>query len=351
MSEEVILSVKNLSVTFDTEEGIVEAVKEVNFDVYQGKTLCIVGESGCGKSVSAYAIMGLIPMPPGKIESGEILLRNEDLLKKSHKEFHRHCGKDIAMIFQEPMTALNPVLKIGHQIEEMLKIHFSMSKEERHDRVIELLKKVGIASPEEKYHSYPHQMSGGQRQRVVIAIALACNPALLIADEPTTALDVTIQAQILDLLTTLKESQNMSLMLITHDLAVVAEIADEVVVMYAGSVVESGTVETIFNSPQHPYTKALLNTLPIIGENKKLEAISGTVPRLIGLGEGCRFANRCPLVQDVCRTITPTLDFYTETNGTETHRVRCHLANTKKASTKNHGTKKADIKKTGTTNG
>ena len=343
MNEEITLSVKNLCVTFDTEEGIVEAVQEVSFDVYQGKTLCIVGESGCGKSVSAYAIMGLIPMPPGKIESGEILLRNEDLLKKSKNEFHRHCGKDIAMIFQEPMTALNPVVKIGHQIEEMLKIHFSMTKQERKDRVIELLKKVGIASPEEKYHSYPHQMSGGQRQRVVIAIALACNPSILIADEPTTALDVTIQAQILDLLNTLKTSQNMSLMLITHDLAVVAEVADEVVVMYAGSVVESGDVYTIFNNPQHPYTKALLNTLPIIGENKKLEAISGFVPRLIGLGEGCRFANRCPLAQEICRTRTPTLDDYTLDDCIGAHRVRCHLVDTE--------TQKAPHQAIGNTNG
>lgn len=343
MNDEIILSVKKLYVTFDTEEGIVEAVKDVSFDVYQGKTLCIVGESGCGKSVSAYAIMGLIPMPPGKIESGKILLRNEDLLKKSKNEFHRHCGKDIAMIFQEPMTALNPVIKIGHQIEEMLKIHFSMSTIERKNRVIDLLKKVGIASPEEKYHSYPHQMSGGQRQRVVIAIALACNPSILIADEPTTALDVTIQAQILELLTTLKESQDMSLMLITHDLAVVAEVADEVIVMYAGSVVESGDVYTIFNSPQHPYTKALLNTIPVIGENKKLEAISGFVPRLIDLGEGCRFANRCPLAQEICKTITPTLDNYSETQ-----RVRCHLVDTEHKKSENQ---KADNQRKGTENG
>ena len=310
---EPTLEVRNLSIEFDTEEGLVEAVSGLNYEVALGETLCIVGESGCGKSVSSYGIMRLVPSPPGRIRSGSALLRTkenqiEDLLAASEKQLRRLRGKELAMIFQEPMTALNPVVSVGAQIDESLRLHTQMNRAARRKRAIHLLREVELPDPERCYGRYPHELSGGQRQRVLIAIALACEPRLLIADEPTTALDVTVQAQILDLLRKLQQRHQMSIILITHDLAVVAEVADRVAVMYAGSIVETGSVEQIFEHPRHPYTKALLDSLPSLGDNDRvLKAIEGRVPKLIGLGAACRFANRCAYAQPKCHSEKPEL--------------------------------------------
>ena len=313
MRAEPTLKVQNLSIEFDTEEGLVEAVADVSYEVAPGETLCIVGESGCGKSVSSYGIMRLVPAPPGRIRSGCALLRTkdnrvEDLLAASEKQLCRLRGKELAMIFQEPMTALNPVVSVGAQIDESLRLHSQMGRAARRKRAIHLLREVELPDPERCYGRYPHELSGGQRQRVLIAIALACEPGLLIADEPTTALDVTVQAQILDLLRNLQQRRRMSIVLITHDLAVVAEVADRVAVMYAGSIVETGSVEQIFERPRHPYTKALLDSLPSLGDNRRvLKAIEGRVPKLIGLRAACRFANRCAYAQPQCRSQKPEL--------------------------------------------
>ena len=277
---------KNLHTWFYTDAGIVKAVNGVDFEIRKGETVCVVGESGCGKSVTSLSLMHLVQSPPGKIVDGEILMDGRDLLKLSKSEMEHVNGKDVAMIFQEPMTSLNPVLKVGHQIMESILFHTDATKEEARAKALEMIKLVGIPRAEEIMECYPHELSGGMRQRIMIAMALVCNPKLLIADEPTTALDVTIQAQIMDLMRKLKEEMDMSIMLITHDLGVVAEMADYVVVMYAGNVVEKGKVLDIFQNPMHPYTIGLLKSKPIIGKtnhNERLYSIPGQVPNPINM--------------------------------------------------------------------
>ena len=309
-----ILEVRNLETTFTTERGRVKAVDNVSFDLYEGKTLGIVGESGCGKSVTSLSIMRLIPDPPGRITRGEILYKGRDLLKLDAGAMRKIRGNEISMIFQEPMTSLNPVFTIGNQIVEAIRLHQDLSKGDAVNKAIEMLKLVGIPAPDKRVKDYPHQLSGGMRQRVMIAMALSCNPKILIADEPTTALDVTIQAQILDLLRDLQQKTGLALMLITHDLGVVAEMANEVAVMYAGTVVERAPVLEIFKSPKHPYTQGLLNSIPVLfkdptGKMKKsrLEPIPGIVPSLLELPAGCRFQERCGFVAQECKGVEPEL--------------------------------------------
>jgi oligopeptide/dipeptide ABC transporter ATP-binding protein len=308
-----LLAVNDLRTHFFTREGAVRAVDGVSFSVDKGKTLGIVGESGSGKSVTALSIMGLIPKPPAKIVSGEILFDGRDLTTLSDKRLEDVRGREIAMIFQDPMTSLNPTLKIGLQITEVLDRHYGMSKDEAKRRAIDLLEEVQIPRAAERLDDYPHRFSGGMRQRVMIAIALACNPKLLIADEPTTALDVTVQAQVLDLLEDLREEHDMALVIITHDMGVVAEVADEVAVMYAGQIVEQASGQDLFDRPEHPYTEALLGALPELeGENVRegrLVAIPGRPPDLIDPPEACRFGPRCPFAgtQDTCTTVEPEL--------------------------------------------
>jgi oligopeptide/dipeptide ABC transporter ATP-binding protein len=291
-----LLEVRDLVTAFDTDAGQVTAVDGVSFTVEKGKTLGIVGESGCGKSVTALSIIRLLPQPMGKLLGGRILLNGKDLAKVSHEEMHKVRGGQIGMIFQEPLTALNPVHRIGRQISEVFLLHMDISKKEAWDRSIEILQKVGIPSPEVRATEYPHQLSGGMRQRVVIAMALACKPSLVIADEPTTALDVTIQAQILDLMKSLQAEMGMSIIMITHDLGVIAETCDDVVVMYAGRVAEKGSVTDIFNRPGHLYTKGLLDSIPRLDNVPKtrLQTIRGYVPGLLELPVGARFALRSP---------------------------------------------------------
>ncbi|HLT21528.1 MAG TPA: ABC transporter ATP-binding protein [Thermomicrobiales bacterium] len=306
-----VLEVKNLKTQFFTRAGIVYAVDGVSMYINEGETLGIVGESGCGKSVTATSIMRLIPSPPGKIVEGEILLDRgngpENLLDFSEREMRSVRGNAIAMIFQDPMTSLNPVYTIGDQLTEPLILHLGMSKREAEERAIDLLKRVGIPGAEERIHAYPHQFSGGMRQRVMIAMALSCNPQLLIADEPTTALDVTIQAQILDLMLQLNREVGTAIMLITHDLGVVAEVCERVNVMYAGQIVETGAAERIFAEPQHPYTIGLLNSVPQLGENVKRELvpIPGLPPDLLEPPIGCRFRPRCRFRQEKCEESPP----------------------------------------------
>ncbi|WP_413289095.1 ABC transporter ATP-binding protein [Bdellovibrio sp. HCB337] len=308
---ETLLEVKNLKTRFNTDDGTFYAVDDVSFVVKKGQTLGIVGESGCGKSVTSLSVMRLI-QAPGKIESGEISYKGKNLLKSSEEEMRHIRGNEIAMIFQEPMTSLNPVYTCGNQIGEAIALHFpKLTKAEVKERAIEMLRKVGIPAPEKRYDEYPHQLSGGMRQRVMIAMAISCNPELLIADEPTTALDVTIQAQILDLMRKLQKDFNAGMILITHDLGVVAEMCQEVVVMYAGKVVEYGTVEDIFYRPKHPYTRGLLDSIPHFETGHKLEelkTIKGMVPSLLSLPKGCRFQDRCPNVQNDCRQQEPKLE-------------------------------------------
>ncbi len=304
-----MLEINDLRTYFYTLEGIVPAVDGVSFNIEKGETLCVVGESGCGKSVTAMSILKLIPTPPGKYVSGEILFNEEDLLEKSESEMRKIRGNDIAMIFQEPMTSLNPVYTVGNQIAESIILHQGLNKNEAKKKAVEMLRKVGIPLPEKRVREYPHQLSGGMRQRVMIAMALSCNPTLLIADEPTTALDVTIQAQILHLMRNLKKEYNSSILFITHDLGVVAEMADKVIVMYAGKIVEQGKVEDIFNNPQHPYTIGLLNSIPkLTGKRKEqLHVIKGNVPTFYNLPEGCRFSSRCEYVKEKCLIEEPKL--------------------------------------------
>ena len=305
-----LLSIKNLSTHFHTEQGLVKAVQDVSFDIPKGKTLAVVGESGCGKSVTALSIMRLIPWPPGKIVEGEILFDGESLLHASEDRMRHIRGNDIAMIFQEPMTSLNPVFTVGNQIIEVVKLHQKKSGHEALEIAVEMMRKVGIADPERRVGEYPHQMSGGMRQRVMIAMALCCGPELLIADEPTTALDVTIQAQILELLRDLQRQEGMSIMMITHDLGVVAENADEVVVMYASRVAEKAAAEELFAKPLHPYTRGLLKSLPKLGEKKeRLDVIGGSVPNPLHFPAGCKFHPRCPVGchDPKCQTQEPPL--------------------------------------------
>jgi oligopeptide/dipeptide ABC transporter ATP-binding protein len=305
-----LLSIKNLSTHFYTEQGLVKAVQDVSFDIPAGKTLAVVGESGCGKSVTALSVMRLIPYPPGKIAAGQIIFEGESLLDASESRMRHIRGNDIAMIFQEPMTSLNPVFTVGNQIIEAVKMHQKKSGAESREIAVQMMQKVGIADPERRVDEYPHQMSGGMRQRAMIAMALCCWPKLLIADEPTTALDVTIQAQILELLRELQSQNDMSIMMITHDLGVVAENADDIVVMYASRVVETASVGDLFDQPQHPYTQGLLKSLPRLGERKeRLDVIAGTVPNPVNFPSGCKFHPRCPVGQDNkrCQTEEPPL--------------------------------------------
>ncbi|MBL7716026.1 MAG: ABC transporter ATP-binding protein [Bdellovibrionales bacterium] len=318
------LSVQGLKTSFYTEDGEVKAVDDVSFDLMPGKTLGIVGESGCGKSVTSLSIMRLIPDPPGKIVAGKILYQGRDLLQLPTEQMRGIRGNEISMIFQEPMTALNPVFTIGNQISESIELHQKLSKKDARDKSIEMLKLVGIPSPERRIDDYPHQLSGGMRQRVMIAMALSCEPKVLIADEPTTALDVTIQAQILDLLRGLQQKTGLSIILITHDLGVVAEMADDVMVMYAGRTVEQGQVKDIFANPRHPYTLGLLNSIPKMDagtakQKSRLEAIPGIVPNLLHLPHGCRFQERCKYVADECKTREPDL----RKASRESHLIRC----------------------------
>jgi oligopeptide/dipeptide ABC transporter ATP-binding protein len=288
-----LLEVKGLKTYFYTEDGVVRAVDGVNFDVYPGEVLGIVGESGCGKSVTSLSIMRLISRP-GKIDAGEILLDGENLLDLSEEEMSKVRGNRISMIFQQPQTALNPVFKIGDQLAEVLNVHQDMGKDAGWRRAVALLKMVGVPDPERRAEAYPHELSGGMAQRVMIAMALACVPEVLIADEPTTALDVTIQAQILDLMRDMRREMGTSVILITHDLGVVAEMAERVAVMYAGEIVEQAEVNTLFDEPLHPYTQGLMGSIPVLGEIKdKLDVIPGSVPNLVNLPPGCRFAPRC----------------------------------------------------------
>ena len=294
MSEKKLIQIKNLKTYFYTEAGVAKAVDDVSFDINKGEILGIVGESGSGKSVTSLSINRLIPNPPGEIVGGEIIYKGKNLLDLNHQEMRNYRGKDIAMIFQEPMTSLNPVFKIDTQLNEVLIKHEGYSWEKANEKSIEMLKAVGIPDPEKRMKEYPHQFSGGMRQRVMIAIALQCNPALLIADEPTTALDVTIQAQILDLMINLKNNNSDSaILLITHDLAVVAETCDKVIVMYGGQIQEIADVNTLFNNPFHPYTKALMASIPDIHKKeKRLYALKGMVPSILEMGDGCKFCNR-----------------------------------------------------------
>ena len=304
---EKILEVQDLAVEFKTDRGRVRALDGVQFDVWKGKTLGIVGESGSGKSVSALSIMRLIPNPPGEIIQGKILYRGNDLLELPWENMRALRGNKISMIFQEPMTALNPVFTVGNQIEETFKLHKKgLSRSLRREKAIEFLHLVGIPSPETRVDEYPHQMSGGMRQRVAIAMSLACNPEILIADEPTTALDVTIQAQILDLMRKLQKDLGMGIIMITHDLGVIAETCDYVAVMYCGRIVETADVHTLFKNPRHPYTQGLLNSIPSLkrgvdGKVARLVAIEGMVPSLFELPEGCNFQDRCNRVTEECR--------------------------------------------------
>jgi len=299
-----LLTIRNLHTYFFSDEGVAKAVDGVDLEVKEGGTLGVVGESGCGKSVTALSVMRLIPDPPGKITQGEILFGGTNLLALSEAEMRKIRGRSISMIFQEPMTSLNPVFQIGDQISEVLRLHEGMSRKEAWDRSVEMLKMVGIPSPERRVQEYPHQLSGGMRQRAMIAMALACSPKLMIADEPTTALDVTIQAQILELMNRLQKDKGMSVILITHNLGVIAETAQKVAVMYAGRIVEYTEVKPIFGNPMHPYTQGLLKSIPRLDEaharKARLEAIPGLVPSLLELPPGCKFSNRCKYVFEKC---------------------------------------------------
>ncbi|MGQ9646605.1 MAG: ABC transporter ATP-binding protein [Thermodesulfobacteriota bacterium] len=312
MNDQAILEIKDLRTYFFTYEGVAKAVDGVSFQLTKGESLGVVGESGCGKSVTALSVLRLIPIPPGKIVSGEILFKEDNLLEFGEDQMRKIRGNRISMIFQEPMTSLNPVFTVGNQIQETLKLHQGLSKKEALEKSIEMLRLVNIASPERCVARYPHELSGGMRQRVMIAMALACNPEILIADEPTTALDVTIQAQILDLMNKLKEELGMAIILITHNLGVIAETVRRVIVMYAGKIVEEAETKTLFGSPQHPYTMGLLKSIPILGDKirrgkVRLNEIPGVVPSLYDLPQGCKFSTRCPSVMDICKEKEPGL--------------------------------------------
>jgi oligopeptide/dipeptide ABC transporter ATP-binding protein len=317
-----LLEVRGLATVFDTDAGEVRAVDGVDFSVERGRTLGIVGESGCGKSVTALSIMGLVPRPPGRIVAGEVLFEGEDLLKLTPARLRELRGARLSMIFQEPMTSLNPAFSVGDQVAEALLRHGSRSRKEANAQAIEMLRRVRIPSPERRARDYPHQLSGGMRQRVMIAMALACNPQLLIADEPSTALDVTIQAQILELMRALRSELGTAIVLITHDLGVIAELADDVIVMYAGQIVERCAAAALFAEPHHPYTIGLLGSIPRLDlEQRRLSAIEGTVPDAAAMPTGCRFHARCPFAVERCLKETPPL-----TEITAKHFVSCWRA-------------------------
>ncbi|MFC3025055.1 ABC transporter ATP-binding protein [Vibrio zhugei] len=324
-----LLSVKNLAVEFNTDKGVARAINGISFDVMPGETLAIVGESGCGKSVSSLAVMGLIPSPPGNIVEGSIRFKGRELIGLNDKAYRSLRGNDISMIFQEPMTALNPVLKISTQMVDVIRNHNDLSKKDAKQRAIDMLRTVGIPAPEKRVNEYPHQLSGGMRQRVMIAMALSCHPSLLLADEPTTALDVTIQAQVMQEMVRLKDEMDMSMVLVTHDLGVVAESCDRVVVMYCGEVIEQGTVRELFARPKHPYTHGLLRSIPVVRDKKirRLPTVEGVVPDLFNLPNGCRFADRCPHATDICHHDSPSLESVAtldeHSHGQFGHQVAC----------------------------
>ena len=319
LSKEKLIDVSNLKTHFFTEEGVVKAVDGVDFEIYPGETIGIVGESGCGKSVTSLSIMRLVESPPGRIVDGSIMFEGEDIVKKKQKEMRKIRGNDISMIFQEPMTSLNPVYTVGDQISEAILLHKNVNKKEARKQAVDMLRKVGIPLPEQRVDEYPHQLSGGMRQRVMIAMALSCDPKLLIADEPTTALDVTIQAQILDLMNDLKERFGMAIMMITHDLGVIAEVADRIAVMYAGKVVEYTDAVSLFKDPKHPYTWGLMHSIPRLDKSvEKLYAIPGMVPSPLDFPEGCKYNTRCELADEKCMAEEPPLEEIEDG-----HEVRC----------------------------
>ena len=321
MEKKALLQVENLNTSFKTPDGVVPAVTGVSFDIMPGESVALVGESGSGKSVTSLSILRLLAMPPAVIEADGIRFGETDLLALNDKEMRQVRGNEISMIFQEPMTSLNPILTVGFQIAEVLRLHLGMNKDEANRAAVEMLKKVGIPDAEKRAKEYPHQMSGGMRQRVMIAIALACNPRLLIADEPTTALDVTIQAQILELISDLQKERGMAMLLITHNLGIVAQMADRVMVMYAGQIVESIGVDGVFTHPWHPYTHGLLHSIPSAERKvKRLNVIQGVVPNPMFYPEGCRFSPRCPYAQEGCVCEQPQLR-----EVEPGHWVRCHF--------------------------
>ncbi|MFI6145067.1 ABC transporter ATP-binding protein [Streptomyces sp. NPDC051109] len=313
-----LLEVRDLHVEFHTRDGVAKAVNGVNYSVSAGETLAVLGESGSGKSVTAQAIMGILDMPPGKIPQGEILFRGQDMLKMSFEERRKLRGRKIAMIFQDALSSLNPVLTVGYQLGEMFRVHQGLSKKEARLKAIELMDKVKIPAAKERVDDYPHHFSGGMRQRIMIAMAIALEPDLIIADEPTTALDVTVQAQVMDLLAELQRELNMGLILITHDLGVVADVADKIAVMYAGRIVETAPVHEIYKRPAHPYTRGLLDSIPRLDQKgQDLFAIKGLPPNLLRLPTGCSFNPRCTVAQDICRTDVPLLQVVSEQDGSE----------------------------------
>ncbi len=321
MNQTPLVDIQHLKTYFFVRDQVARAVDNVSLEIGAGETLGLVGESGCGKSVTAHSIMRLIPEPPGKIVDGSILFEDQDIVTLSEKQMRQIRGNKISMIFQEPMTSLNPVFTVGDQVAEVIQLHKRISKSDLRDRVIEMFRLVGIPEAAARMDEFPHQMSGGMRQRVMIAMALACNPRLMIADEPTTALDVTIQAQILDLMNNLKSETGAAILFITHDLGVIAEMAQKVAVMYAGRIVEHTDVKRLFSHPEHPYTIGLMESIPVFGKNiekERLKTIKGTVPSLFNLPEGCSFSNRCPDAFDDCRKTTP--GFYATSDN---HFVRC----------------------------
>ncbi|WRP07598.1 ABC transporter ATP-binding protein [Rossellomorea aquimaris] len=326
MRKNVVLEVKNLKTHFTSKKGVTKAVDGIDFVLHEGETLGIVGESGCGKSMTSLSILRLVPAPPGKIVDGTIELKGKDILKMSESELRKVRGNQISMIFQEPMTSLNPVIPVGEQIAEAVRIHQKLGKKEAWKKAVEMLELVGIPSPEQRAKQEPFQLSGGMRQRVMIAMALACNPEVLIADEPTTALDVTIQAQILELMKDLQRKLNMGIIFITHDLGVVAELCDKVAVMYAGQVVEYSSTEQLFSNPKHPYTNGLLSSLPKLHEDQaELETMPGSVPSPYDMPKGCRFSPRCALATARCHEEEPQL-----TSSKDGSQIRCFLYNTEK---------------------
>jgi len=323
-AHEPLLTVRGLRTVFDTEAGPAPAVDGVSFDLYPGKTLALVGESGCGKSVTALSILRLVPNPPGRVEAGEVFFNGRDLRRMPERDLRAVRGNDISMIFQEPMTSMNPVFRVGDQIAAVLRMHRGLSRADARGEAIALLKRVGIPAPEKRVASFPHEMSGGMLQRVMIAMALACGPKLLIADEPTTALDVTIQAQILDLLRQLQEETGMAILLITHDLGVVAENAHDVAVMYAGKIVEHATASALFRGPKHPYTQGLFASLPVMNMGAaRLQTIEGSVPAASAFPPGCRFHPRCKHVMERCLTDPPPMF-----RAGEGHEAGCWLLDT-----------------------
>ncbi|WP_405723733.1 ABC transporter ATP-binding protein [Streptomyces sp. NBC_01537] len=313
-----LLEVRDLHVEFHTRDGVAKAVNGVNYTVAAGETLAVLGESGSGKSVTAQAVMGILDMPPGRIPQGEILFRGQDMLKMSSEERRKIRGRKIAMIFQDALSSLNPVLSVGYQLGEMFRVHQGASRKEAKAKAIELMERVRIPAARERVGDFPHQFSGGMRQRIMIAMALALEPDLIIADEPTTALDVTVQAQVMDLLAELQREYNMGLILITHDLGVVADVADKIAVMYAGRIVETAPVHELYKRPAHPYTRGLLDSIPRLDQKgQELYAIKGLPPNLLKIPTGCAFNPRCPKAQDICRTEVPVLAPVTEQDGSE----------------------------------